>query len=727
MCPPTARTRFTLFTAEPGFWTRTSQGNGHRPPSRPPHPGGPPGAPSEEEQELCYASLSISKGTPRTHQGQEASVYSEVALSAADCLCPGCGWGAPVGGRRGQGCCSTSQVHRTAPAPQELPGSKSSGTDRDGDICGSQAPSPEYQLKVPRVVTVPQGLCVRVSCDLRYPQQGWTESTPAQGYWFRYTESLQWDYKTLVATNDPAQQWRTQYRFQLVGEPQNFDCSLLVREAQLEDSAVYFFRLERGTHVKYSFLDFRLRLEVTEQIPKPALYMPETLEPGHQVPIVCVFNWTFEGCPGFPFSWRGSPALSAPRTSHSYPQFSVLTLTPRLQDHNTALTCQVDFTGVSTERTVQLHVAHAPRTLTISISQANTSAPERHPQGSWEQRLDVRKGQFLQLLCAANGWPPATLSWALGDRVLAWSPPSGSRALALVLPQVKAEDAGRYTCRAENRLGAGSRQLDLAVQYGPEDLRIMVSPANRTDPPRLLGPSCSPEDDGGLLCLCSARARPAPALRWRLGEQLLAGNSSNASVGVTFSPGGLWANSSLRLRGGLGAALRLCCEAQNPHGTGSTTLLLQPDEKGLLSKTFSHGILLGIGVMTLLFGLILILVRTLRKKGPPADRVTRRSTILDYINVIPRAGPLARSRRPKPSGPSQPPPPSAVSPESKGNQELHFIAHSRPGPRSPIQAPEADPKQEEVHYATLNFPGLRPRDTPAPRTSNSEYAEVRFH
>lgn len=90
-----------------------------------------------------------------------------------------------------------------------------------------------------------------------------------------------------------------------------------------------------------------------------------------------------------------------------------------------------------------------------------SAVPE--PQGS-SPYLAAQKGQLLRLLCAADSTPPATLSWALEDRVLSWSHPWGPRTLALVLPGVKPGDSGRYTCRAENRLGSQSRSLDLSVQ-----------------------------------------------------------------------------------------------------------------------------------------------------------------------------------------------------------------------------------------------------------------------
>ncbi|XP_044778072.1 sialic acid-binding Ig-like lectin 10 isoform X1 [Neomonachus schauinslandi] len=622
---------------------------------------------------------------------------------------------------------------------------------------GSPAQDLGFSLQVQRVVTVQEGLCVRVPCTLSYPPLGWTEDTPALGYWFLAgTDS---SVGRPVATNDQNRAVRTvpQDRFQLVGDPQNRNCSLLIREALVEDSALYFFRVERGRYVQYSFMKNQFYLQVT-----------------------------------------------------------VLTLTPRPQDHGTHLTCRVDFSrkGVSTERTIRLNVAHAPKDLVISVSRANTSAlePPAH-----SPHLEAEKGQFLRLLCAADSQPPATLSWALEDRVLSRSHPQGSGTLELVLPGVKPGNSGCYTCRAENRLGSQSRTLDLSVQYAPENLRVMTLHANRTVlenlgngtslpvlegqslrllcvthsnpparlswvlggqtlspsqptdpgilelpqiemehegdltcqaqnplgsqhvslhlsvvyPPRLLSPSCS-WDGEGLHCSCSSQAHPAPTLRWRLGEGLLEGNHSNASWTITSSSAGPWANSSLSLSGLLGSGLRLSCEARNAHGKQSATVLLLPD-KGLVSKAFTNGTFLGIGIMTLLFLCLLLVMKTLKKKQtqagtPPRPRATRRSTILDYINVFPNPGPLAQNRKATPSSPSQAPPPGAHSLEFKKNQkELHVVAHTCPGPKSFTQASESENNQEELHYATLHFLGLRPWETQEPKDTYSEYTNIKFH
>ncbi|XP_065754818.1 sialic acid-binding Ig-like lectin 10 isoform X2 [Phocoena phocoena] len=622
---------------------------------------------------------------------------------------------------------------------------------------GSWAQNPAFQLQVQELVRVQEGLCVVVPCTVSYPVGGWVSSTPAYGFWFKDPTAT--DSGLPVATNKPDRdvQIHTRGRFQLLGDPRQ-NCSLLIRDVHVEDSALYFFRLERGHYVRYNFVEYKFRLEVT-----------------------------------------------------------ALTFTPRPQDHGTKLTCRVDVSrkGLSTENTVLLSVAYAPKDLVISVSQTDVSALE--PQGN-SPHLEVQKGQFLRLLCTADSVPLATLSWALQDRILSWSHPSGSRTLELVLSRVKAEDAGRYTCRAENGLGSQSRSLELSVQYAPENVKVMVSQGNRTvlenfrngtslpvlegqslrllcvahsnpparlswarggqtlspsqpsDPgvldlpqiqtehegeftcraqnplgsqitslslsvvyaPQLLGPSCSQEEEGQH-CDCSSRAQPAPSLRWRLGEGLLEGNFSNASFKVTSSSAGPWVNSSLSLREGLSSGLRLGCEALNVHGAQSATVLLLPDEKGFASKAFSGGIFLGIGLMTLLFlCFILIVVRALRKKWTqaetPRSRVSRRSTLLDYINVVPKTGPLAQKQKTKPSSPSWATDPDAHPPEPRKNQkELYLVSHNCPGPKSSTQAPESENNQEETHYAVLNFPGLRPWNTQRPKDTHPEYAEIQFH
>ncbi|KAM9632785.1 sialic acid-binding Ig-like lectin 16 [Trichechus inunguis] len=168
------------------------------------------------------------------------------------------------------------------------------------------------------------------------------------GFWFRKEANNVNNHRdALVVTNDLRSEVKeeTKGRFHLLGDPRNGSCSLLIRDAQKEDTDVYFFLMERRYTLNHKFVKDTLSLEVTGLTKKPDVYVPETLEPGRL------------GCPAPTFSWTGT-AISPQGAGQPASYFSVLTLTLRPQDHNTELTCRVAFliNGMSTVRTIRLSV-----------------------------------------------------------------------------------------------------------------------------------------------------------------------------------------------------------------------------------------------------------------------------------------------------------------------------------------------------------------------------------
>lgn len=121
---------------------------------------------------------------------------------------------------------------------------------------GSQGQNRDYLLLVKRTVKVQEGLCVVVSCSFLSPERRWHDTAPAYGYWFKVTGSS--SSKSLVATNDKDKieiiEPETQGRFQLLGDVQKKNCSLMIRDVQQRDSSLYSFRVERGAE-KFSFRD----------------------------------------------------------------------------------------------------------------------------------------------------------------------------------------------------------------------------------------------------------------------------------------------------------------------------------------------------------------------------------------------------------------------------------------------------------------------------------------
>ncbi|XP_068848616.1 myeloid cell surface antigen CD33-like [Capricornis sumatraensis] len=219
---------------------------------------------------------------------------------------------------------------------------------------GSLAQDPRYRLDVPRAVSVQEGLCVRVPCSVYYPREGWKGSDQAHGYWFR--EGAEVSVDAPVATNklDHEVQEESQGRFHLLGDPRNKNCSLEIRDARKSDGGSYFFRVERGT-MKWSYRSELFVLNVTALTHQPQVLSPGALEPGRPGNLTCSVPWACERATPPIFSWTSAaPSSLGPRTPFS----SVLTLTPRPQDHGTRLTCQVKLpaSGAMVERTILLNV-----------------------------------------------------------------------------------------------------------------------------------------------------------------------------------------------------------------------------------------------------------------------------------------------------------------------------------------------------------------------------------
>ncbi|XP_043291939.1 sialic acid-binding Ig-like lectin 5 isoform X2 [Cervus canadensis] len=408
------------------------------------------------------------------------------------------------------------------------------------------------RLELRQNVIVQEGLCVLLPCTFPHP---WVSFGKIYMFWFR--EGADTKHDPLVATNKPVQKLHegTQGRFSLPREPQARNCSLSIMDVNAGDSGTYFFRAE--THFrKFPYLNKMFFLNVTALTHQPHVLSPGALEAGRPGNLTCSVPWACERAMPPIFSWTSAaPSSLGPRAPFS----SVLTLTPRPQDHGSRLTCQVKFprSGAMVERTILLNVTYAPQHVAISMFQGNRTALKILQNTS---SLPVQEGQVLRLLCAADSNPPAQLSWFRGSPALEVTAISSTGVLEL--PRVGAAEEEVFTCQAQNPLGSQNISLSLSV----------VSP-----PPQLLGPSCSQKDEG-LCCSCSSRARPAASLCWRLGEGLLEGNFSNASFKVNSSSTRPWANGSLSLREGLSSGLSLNYEALNVHRAQSGFVLLLPGQ-----------------------------------------------------------------------------------------------------------------------------------------------------
>ncbi|XP_014402913.1 PREDICTED: sialic acid-binding Ig-like lectin 10 isoform X4 [Myotis brandtii] len=659
---------------------------------------------------------------------------------------------------------------------------------------GALAKDSSYRLVLQESVTVQESLCVFVPCKFSYSRMF---PKYLHQHWFKIEGNKKRSF--LVATNNPEEklQERTQGRFLIPMDPEPDDCSLTIRDVNMRDSGTYFFHVKYGLY-EHTYEDQMLSLKVTGPLESGRLkklncFVLWACEEGTPP----IFSWTSAA---HTFLGPRSHHLSSVLTLIPRPQDHSTNLTCQVhfpatgvsvertirlnvayapqnmairvfQGNSTALKilqttslsilegealrlrCEADSNppaelswfrgspglhatpitstailelprvGPAQEGEFTCQARHKLGSLSVSLSLSVVYPPQLlGPSCSWED-------QGLHCSCSSRAQPAPSLRWRLGAGLLEGNHGNASHV-------VNSSSEGPWTNSSLSLRAGLSEGLRLSCEaqnvHGTRSTAVLLLP----DPPQLLGPSCSWEDQG-LHCSCSSRAQPAPSLRWRLGAGLLEGNHGNASHAVSSSSEGPWTNSSLSLRQRLSPDLRLSCEAWNVHGAQSVSVLLLPgqEEKDLIAKGFSKGIALGTGVTILLalglcLCLILAVVKTLRKTQTqtPAEeaapetetpartetwrpRLTRRSTILDYINVVPNARGLARNPKAKPSSPSRAPPAGANS----------------PGRNMSPPAPESRNSQQEIHYAALSFPGLRPQEAQQAKDNNSEYAEIRFH
>ncbi|XP_045148358.1 sialic acid-binding Ig-like lectin 6 [Echinops telfairi] len=292
------------------------------------------------------------------------------------------------------------------------------------------------QLELQESVILQEGLCVLVLCKFSPP---WPHYLPASNlYWFQ--KEAHGKYGLPVATNKEGAKLKkgAQGRFLLLGDPWN-NCSLTIRDANMADSGTYVFHVKRH-HREHTYEDKLLSVKVTALSQLPNIQVPDILESGNPRNLSCTVAWACEqGTPPI-FSWNSAALTSVgPRTHLS----SVLTISPRPQDHGTSLTCQVTFPAVDVtiKRTVRLNVSSL-KTLENASS------------------VTVLEGQYLRLHCVADSNPPARLSWFRGFPSADTSPISTGYA---ELSQVVTGEGRVFTCQAQNHLGSQQVFLNVSI------------------------------------------------------------------------------------------------------------------------------------------------------------------------------------------------------------------------------------------------------------------------
>ncbi|XP_008579822.1 PREDICTED: sialic acid-binding Ig-like lectin 8 isoform X2 [Galeopterus variegatus] len=309
--------------------------------------------------------------------------------------------------------------------------------------------------------------------------------------------------------------------------------------------------------------------------------------------------------------------------------------------------------------------------------------------------VTLESGHPTNLICSApwaceQGTPP-TFSW-MGDSVS----PSGltitGSSMLTFIP--KPQDHGtNLTCQV-TLPGAGvttTRTISLNVSYSPQNLTVTASRGDGTASTALEnGSSLSLQEGESLQLVCAVDSNPPARLSWTRGSLTMC-PLQPLSPAVLEIPG-----VHLRDEG------EFTCHAQNPLGSQHVSLSLS------LQTRLASGVTLGAvgaaGAMALLFlsfGIIFITVRSCRKKlARPAAGMG--DTDKEDVNAV------------------------------RGAASLGFLTESQEydSPRFQLSPAVAAPSSEgdnETHYASLSFHGMKPRDPEGQEATSSEYSEIKVH
>ncbi|XP_070806113.1 sialic acid-binding Ig-like lectin 13 [Pituophis catenifer annectens] len=202
-----------------------------------------------------------------------------------------------------------------------------------------------------------------------------------------------------------------QNRFQIIGNLTARNCSLLILNAQKNDAGNYFFRMVKNPEAHFSFFTYAIPYLNVTERRLPKIQSMDTMTEGHSTNITCA---TFASCSWMPpkFTWHG---FSKPIDSHS----------------------QLNGTQVYSSVVNFLpSAADHKRNIICRVNYTNETNPD--PRETSVQ-LNVIYSNVLQL------------------------------------SDLKLEDAGTYTCYAENKMGVGKTSFELFVRDRKKTLLLMVT------------------------------------------------------------------------------------------------------------------------------------------------------------------------------------------------------------------------------------------------------------
>ncbi|XP_054854873.1 sialic acid-binding Ig-like lectin 14, partial [Eublepharis macularius] len=236
-----------------------------------------------------------------------------------------------------------------------------------------------------------------------------------------------------------------------------------INKAEVDDQAVYHFRIEKGRRLRYSYLaeEEKVSVIVTEKIPD--ITFSGLLRAGHEASITCTAQWSPSSRQPI-ITWTGFSERSRGEITQHVSRNGVeshVDFTPTASDHLQNITCKATYfrgdSRVTVERTVTLIVFYPPKKIEFSGQLERSNGEVRYFTNI--SQIVAREGDSLVVHCDADGNPKSTAVWKLrfpATRLFIYNN-------KLTLSKIALEDAAPYICTARNIEGHTKESFHLQI------------------------------------------------------------------------------------------------------------------------------------------------------------------------------------------------------------------------------------------------------------------------
>ncbi|XP_048476555.1 sialoadhesin-like [Rhincodon typus] len=298
----------------------------------------------------------------------------------------------------------------------------------------------------PLAVRARTGSCAVIPCEFKHPTTI-SDKVKKIAMWLQDHHY----HGNKVYHNEEVGQADYRRRVEFLGNLENGNCTLKVKNLTSNDSRNYYFRIEMGEH-KWS-QQTGSRLMVSDLPEKPVIQAPVTVTEGLPTTMSCsVHSPCPEDIPDLKWVTPFFSEVSEIRKTYQdncWTYSRTMSFTPGFEDRDLSLRCVACF-GTDTppvDSEVTVNLQYKPRNVSISLTRGT-------------QQGNLKEGDSVTLECDALHSQPAVTSyiWYKDGTQL-----SSSWRQPLEIRRISYSQFGKYFCEAENGIGRG-RSEDIEVR-----------------------------------------------------------------------------------------------------------------------------------------------------------------------------------------------------------------------------------------------------------------------